>query len=108
MGAPDIVVICVYFLAIFGIGLYVGRRQESLESYALGNRSFPWWAILCSIIAAEISAATFLGTPGEGFALRNYTYVQLGIGTILGRIIVGKLFLKPYYDYKVVSIYEYL
>lgn len=108
MGAPDIVVICVYFLAIFGIGLYVGRRQESLESYALGNRSFPWWAILCSIIAAEISAATFLGTPGEGLALRNYTYVQLGIGTILGRIIVGKLFLKPYYDYKVVSIYEYL
>ena len=34
--------------------------------------------------------------------------MQLGIGTILGRIIVGKLFLKPYYDYKVVSIYEYL
>ena len=27
---------------------------------------------------------------------------------ILGRIIVGKLFLKPYYDYKVGSIYEYL
>ncbi len=104
----DILVILVYFCAIFSIGLYAGRKQDSLESYALGNRSMPWWAILASIIAAEISAATFLGTPGEGFVLRNYTYVQLGIGTLLGRIIVGKLFLKPYYQYNVVSIYEYL
>lgn len=104
----DLIVVLAYFLAIFSIGLYVGRRQDSLESYALGNRSMPWWAILASIIAAEISAATFLGTPGEGYALRNFTYVQLGIGTLLGRIIVGKLFLRPYYQYRVVSIYEYL
>ncbi len=104
----DIIVVLAYFCAIFGIGLYVGRRQESLESYALGNRSMPWWAILASIIAAEISAATFLGAPGEGFVLRNFTYVQLAIGTILGRIIVGRLFLRPYYEYNVVSIYEYL
>ncbi len=104
----DILVILAYFCAIFGIGLYAGRRQDSLESYALGNRSFPWWAILASIIAAEISAASFLGTPGEGFTLRNFTYVQLGIGTLLGRIIVGKLFLRPFYRYRVVSIYEYL
>ncbi|MGN0868509.1 MAG: sodium:solute symporter [Akkermansia sp.] len=104
----DCFVILAYFCAIFGIGLCVSRRQDSLEGYALGNRSLPWWAILASIIAAEISAATFLGAPGEGFALRNYTYMQLAIGTILGRIIVGKLFLKPYYDYRVVSIYEYL
>ncbi len=104
----DFFVILAYFVSIFSIGLYVGRKQHSLESYALGDRNLPWWAILASIIAAEISAATFLGAPGEGFALRNFTYAQLAIGTILGRIIVGKLFLKPYYDYKVVSIYEYL
>ena len=64
--------------------------------------------VLASILAAEISAATFLGAPGEGFALRNFTYAQLAIGTILGRIIVGRLFLRPYYQYNVVSIYEYL
>ena len=52
----DILVVLAYFCAIFGIGLYVGRKQESLESYALGNRNLPWWAILASILAAEISA----------------------------------------------------
>lgn len=104
----DFIVVALYFAAIISIGLYAGRKQASLEDYALGGRNLPWWAILASIIAAEISAATFLGTPGEGFVLRNFTYVQLCIGAVLGRIIVGKLFLKPYYDYKVVSIYEYL
>lgn len=104
----DSLVIATYFLAIFGIGIYAGRKQKTLTDYALGNRSLPWWAILASILAAEISAATFLGAPGEGYHTRNFTYAQLCIGTILGRIIVGKLFLKPYYDYKVVSIYEYL
>lgn len=104
----DFFVVALYFVAIISIGLYAGRKQASLEDYALGGRNLPWWAILASIIAAEISAATFLGTPGEGFVLRNFTYVQLCIGAVLGRIIVGKLFLKPYYDYKVVSIYEYL
>ncbi len=104
----DGLVLIFYFIAIFGIGIYAGRKQTNLEDYALGGRSLPWWAILASIIAAEVSAATFLGSPGEGFTSRNFTYVQLCIGTILGRIVVGKLFLKPYYDYNVVSIYEYL
>ena len=104
----DALVIIFYFLVIFSIGIYAGRKQKNLEDYALGGRSMPWWAILASLIAAEVSAATFLGAPGEGYATRNFTYAQLCIGTILGRIIVGKLFLKPYYDYKVVSIYEYL
>ncbi|WP_417001070.1 sodium:solute symporter [Akkermansia sp.] len=104
----DSLVIATYFLAIFGIGIYAGRKQKTLTDYALGNRSLPWWAILASILAAEISAATFLGAPGEGYHTRNFTYAQLCIGTILGRIIVGKLFLKPYYDYKGVSIDEYL
>lgn len=104
----DACVILIYFVSIFGIGLYMGRKQSSLESYALGDRTLPWWAILASILAAEISAATFLGAPGEGYAKLNFTYAQLCIGTIIARIIVGKLFLKPYYQYNVVSIYEYL
>ncbi len=60
------------------------------------------------MIAAETSAGTFFGTPGEGFALRNYTYLQLAFGTIIARILVSYIFIKPYYDYKVYSIYEYL
>jgi len=101
-------VLFAYFIVVIGIGLYKGRGSKTMEGFAVGNRSIPWWAVLASILAAEISAATFLGVPNEGYALRNYTYAQLAIGTILARIIVAFVFIKPYYDYRVVSIYEFL
>ena len=104
----DTCVLLLYFVIIIFIGLRMGRKEDSLEDFALGGRQIPWWAVLASIIAAETSAGTFFGAPGEGFALRNYTYAQLAIGTILARIIVSYIFIKPYYDYKVYSIYEYL
>src|SRR3989440_2801555 len=104
----DSTVLLLYFVIIISIGLYMGRKEEDLKDFALGGRRIPWWAVLASIIAAETSAGTFFGTPGEGFALRNYTYLQLALGTILARILVSYIFIKPYYDYKVYSIYEYL
>ena len=106
--AWDVLVVVLYFAAIISIGLKKGGGEKSLEGYALGNRSIPWWAILASILASEISAATFLGAPGEGYALRNFTYLQFGIGTILARYLVGYLFIQPYYRSGVVSIYEFL
>src|SRR3954471_2118904 len=104
----DTCVLLAYFIIIITIGLRMGRKEDSLHDFALGGRRIPWWAVLASIIAAETSAATFFGTPGEGFALRNYTYLQLALGTIIARILVSYIFIKPYYDYKVYSIYEYL
>jgi SSS family solute:Na+ symporter len=104
----DLLVIVGYFAAVIYVGLTFGERENSLEEFALGGRSMPWWAVLASIIAAETSAATFLGTPGEGFSLVSYAYLQIAIGTVLGRLIVASLFIKKFYDLNVYSIYEFL
>lgn len=101
-------IIILYFVSITAIGLYMGRREKSLEDYALGGRKIPWWAVMASIIAAETSAATFIGAPAEGYSTRGVIYVQLTMGLILGRIIVGTYFLKPYYKYRVYTVYDYL
>src|SRR6267154_402251 len=106
--AIDSAVLLLYFVLIISIGLYMGRKEENLKDFALGGRAIPWWAVLASLVAAETSAGTFFGTPGEGFSHRDYTYLQLAFGTIIGRILVSYIFIKPYYDYKVFSIYEYL
>src|SRR5262244_4445026 len=106
--AIDCTVLLLYFIVIIGIGLFMGRKERDLADFALGRRQIAWWAILASLIAAETSAGTFFGTPGEGFTFRNYTYLQLALGTILARILVSYIFIKPYYDYKVYSIFEYL
>ena len=106
--AIDTGVLLVYFIIIIFIGLRMGRKEDNLEDFALGGRRIPWWAVLASLVAAETSAGTFFGTPGEGFTHRDYTYLQLAFGTIIGRILVSYIFIKPYYDYRVFSIYEYL
>src|SRR3954470_13509422 len=106
--AIDGLIILVYFTGIVSIGLYMGRRENTLHDFALGGRRVPWWAVMASIIAAEVSAATFLGAPGEGYANRSMWYVQLVFGLILGRVLVGYFFLKPYYTYKVYTVYDYL
>src|SRR3954454_9349998 len=106
--AGDGLIIVVYFVTIVWIGLYMGRRENTLHDFALGGRRVPWWAVMCSIIAAETSAATFLGTPGEGYNARSIVYAQLVFGLILGRVLVGYVFLKPYYLYKVYTVYDYL
>src|ERR1051325_9932154 len=100
----DGLIIVLYFVGITAIGLYMGRREKSLKDFALGGRQIPWWAVMASIIAAETSAATFLGAPGEGFEKRSLPYVQLTIGVILGRYVVGTVFLKPYYRYRVYTV----
>jgi Na+/proline symporter len=104
----DGAIILLYFGVIAAIGLYMGRREKSLHDFALGGRQVPWWAVMASIIAAETSAATFLGAPGEGYAKLSLAYVQLTIGLVLGRWIVASVFLKPYYTYKVYTVYDYL
>src|SRR5438094_5409739 len=106
--AIDSAVLLLYFIVIIFIGLRMGRKEDNLEDFALGGRRIPWWAVLASLIAAETSAGTFFGAPGEGFSHRDYTYLQLAFGTIIGLILVSYIFIKPYYDYKVFSIYEYL
>ncbi len=104
----DGAIIIIYFVAITAIGLYMGRREKSLHDFALGGRRVPWWAVMASLIAAETSAATFLGAPGEGYDKKSLAYVQLVFGLIIGRYIVGYLFLKPYYRYRVYTVYDYL
>ena len=104
----DAVVILIYFGVILTIGLRAGRGNSSLKEFSLGGRSIPWWAVLASIVAAETSAATFLGTPAEGFKTHAFFYGQLAIGTVIARVVIAFTFIGPYYRYGVESIYEFL
>lgn len=104
----DFVIIGLYFAIIMAIGVYFSRRNKDVSEFALGGRSIPWWAVLASILASEISAGTFFGTPGEGFRLQNYTYAQLMIGYLLARLVVSAVFIPAFYKHNVVSIYEFL
>jgi solute:Na+ symporter, SSS family len=104
----DGLVVLAYFALIMGIGLSQRSKSGSMEGFALGDRQIAWWAVLASILAAEISAGTFFGVPGDGYALHNFTYIQLIVGYLLARVVVSTVFIPAFYKHNVVSIYEFL
>jgi SSS family transporter len=104
----DALVILGYFALIIGIGLSQRSKSGSVEGFTLGDRQIAWWAVLASILAAEISAATFLGAPESGYSRQNWSYAQFAIGTVLARIIVSFLFIPIFYRHGVISLYEFL
>ena len=85
--------VLVFYLALVaGVGAWVGRGQKDSDDFLLGGRSIPWWAALLSLVATEISAATFLGAPEQGYR-RNLTYLQFAIGSITARFVLANYFI---------------
>ena len=107
LSLPDLLIILLYFGSVVFLGIRFGRRDESMEGYVAGGRKVPWLAVLGSLIATEISAATFLGTPGVGYA-ENLGYLQMGVGSLLARFVIAFLFLGAFYKLRYLSIYQYL
>ncbi len=105
MRIVDLLVIALYLLAITWFGAQFKESQSSLKDYFLGGRGAPWWAIAFSIVSAETSTLTVIGTPAISFA-GNFTFLQLILGYLLGRIVVATLLLPQYFRGEMFTAYE--
>lgn len=107
MSPLDWLVLLCYLSLVAGLGAWVGRGQKDGDDFLLGGRSIPWWAALLSLVATEISAATFLGAPEQGYR-RDLTYLQFAIGSITARFFLAHYFISVYYRAGVTTVYEFL
>jgi len=105
MHAADLAVILAYLLFITWFGSRFKEKQATIKDYFLGGRGAPWWAIAFSIVSAETSTLTVIGTPALSFA-GNFTFLQLILGYLLGRIIISVLFLPHYFRGEMFTAYE--
>ena len=105
--ALDAGIVALYFIAVLGIGYTQSRNSKNSEDFINGSRQMPWLAVLGSLVATEVSASTFLATPGTGFS-ENMNYLQMGIGSLLARIFIAWFFLGAFYSMDSLTIYDYL
>ena len=105
MRLVDLAVIAAYLLFITWFGSRFKEKQGTLKDYFLGGRGAPWWAIAFSIVSAETSTLTVIGTPALSFG-GNFTFLQLIFGYLLGRIIISILFLPQYFRGEMFTAYE--
>jgi SSS family transporter len=103
----NLTVIVAYLVAIAVIGLKLSGRQRSASDYFTGERSLPWWAVMFSIVATETSTLTVISVPGVAYG-GSFSYVELAVGYLVGRILVAFVLLPLYFRGGFVSAYQYL
>ena len=101
----DLGVIAAYLIGITWFGSRFRRSQTSLKDYFLGGRRAPWWAISLSIVSAETSTLTIIGTPSLSFN-GNFGFLQLVLGYLMARIVISTLFLPAYFRGEMYTAYE--
>jgi solute:Na+ symporter, SSS family len=101
----DLAVIAAYLIAITWFGARFRHGQKNLRDYFLGGRTAPWWAISLSIVSAETSTLTIVGTPALSFG-GNLGFLQIVFGYLLARIFISLLFLPQYFRGDLFTAYE--
>ena len=101
----DLAVILAYLIGITWFGARFRTGQKNLRDYFLGGRTAPWWAISLSIVSAETSTLTVIGTPALAFA-GNLGFLQMVFGYLLARIVISVLFLPHYFRGEMFTAYE--
>src|ERR1039458_140626 len=101
----DFAIILAYLAAITWFGAHFRRGQTTLRDYFLGGRTAPWWAISLSIVSAETSTLTIVGTPALAFT-GNLGFLQIVLGYLLARIVISFLFLPQYFRGEMFTAYE--
>ena len=100
MNLLDWLVLGLTLIAIVGYGVYMTRKNQSVEGFLTGDHSLKWPTIGLSIMATQASAITFLSTPGQAFE-SGMGFVQFYFGLPIAMIIISAFFLPRYYKLNV-------
>jgi len=105
-GQSDILIIFIYLFFVTIVGLYFSKTNNT-KDFFLASNNIPWVFIMFSIIATETSSLTFLNVPGISFK-SDFSFLQIALGFIIGRIIVSYFILPFYYQNSYISVYQWI
>jgi solute:Na+ symporter, SSS family len=99
-------IVLVFLLANLALGYVFSKKVTSAESFYVGDRSTPWWAIGMSVMATYVSALSFLGAPAWAYS-DGLSALAIHLNYPIVIFIVITFFLPFFYNSGVPSIYEY-
>ena len=106
--SPTYIISCIalYFLFLSLISWYTGKN-DSNETFYLGNRSSPWYIVAFGMIGTSLSGVTFISVPGW-VADSQFSYMQMVFGYLMGYAFIALVLMPLYYRLNLTSIYGYL
>lgn len=97
-------------LGYFGILIaisFISGKSDDHQTFFLGNRQSPWYAVAFGMVGASLSGVTFLSVPGL-VASNSFAYLQVVLGYVAGYLVIIRVLLPLYYKLQLTSIYTYL
>ena len=104
----DYLIVGIYVIAIFGVGFYFSREKKNAETYLLGGRSMPAWAVGIASMMTLFSSISIVQTPGEIF---NHGMTLNLMGSYIGPFLsipCYMLFARFYFRLQSFTPFEYL
>lgn len=103
----DVGILVIYLGGIAAMGVMLGRGQKNTKEFLLGGRDFHWFPVAISVIATELSAVTYMGTPAIAFT-KDLRYLLVIFCTPVAVLISVPIVVSVFYRMQVYTIYEYL
>ena len=103
----DVIIFFGSLFAVMGLGLWVGRREDSSEDYFLAGRNTRWWGVAGSIFGSNISANHIVGMMAVGFSL-GFVESHFEITAIAGLLMMCYFLLPVYRKLNVYTLSDYL
>ncbi len=103
-------VVIAFILLTTWLGHRLNRDSNGLDGFFLGGNGLPWWAVSCSIMASQLSAVTIIAVPGVLFKPGGNLLFLQGtlIGFVIAKLLMVGLFIKPFYEKKIYSPYDFI
>jgi Na+/proline symporter len=81
----DLLIVIVYLAGLIGLGLYLQRRaSKSIDSFFLGDRNMPWWALGASGMSSnfDVSGTMVIVAMIYALGLKGF-FIELRGGIVL-------------------------
>ena len=103
----DLLMVVLYFVVIFIIGIYKSADQKKdATNYFLSGRKLRWPSIAMSTIATNIQAGHFVGMGGAAYAY-GLAQANFEIGAIFGILLAAFFFVPLYLKLKVFTLTQF-
>jgi SSS family transporter len=106
-GLVNYIILGVYLVTMFSVGLFFAGRQKTTTDYFLAGRSMPWFVVALSMFASLTSATAYMGIPGLGYS-ENISLVAGGVIALFVTPFLILFFYPFYHRLKVTTSYEYI
>lgn len=106
-GVVDYATLVLYLAALITMGLYFSRREKNTESFFLGGRRMPWWAVGISIFGTSLSAITYLAIPARAYAT-DWVWAFANMGILFIAPLIVAFYIPRFRELPITTAYEYL